>query len=1575
MDPNIYALVLDTLNRATSQDTEVLKPAEKKLQEWEIEPGFYSVLLDVLSNHSIDINVRWLAVMCFKNGVDRYWRRNAPNAITDDEKQKLRLGLLTTNILSEPVTQIATQQAVLISKIARFDCPTNWPNLVPDLIGALKAPQPLVQHRSLLIFHHLVKALASKRMIGDRRIFQELTNSVYAFILNLWHENTEVFLRNIQEGAATELITEHLEKALLCLRILRKLTVFGFKKAHESQDAVAFLNVVFDRAKTSLECRKLLKGRGIYPLELCEKFIIHLTKVALGVLSFHPFSYVPLIRPSLQFALYYCFTEQGMTLGYERFTIQCLNIVKGVLLCAEYKLPKGTEPVKEPLTLEAHQAKMEVLDPNTVCHMCRHLVSHYFVLSADDLALWDAEPESFATDEAGESWKYSLRTHNMDPNIYALVLDTLNRATSQDTEVLKPAEKKLQEWEIEPGFYSVLLDVLSNHSIDINVRWLAVMCFKNGVDRYWRRNAPNAITEDEKQKLRLGLLTTNILSEPVTQIATQQAVLISKIARFDCPTNWPNLVPDLIGALKAPQPLVQHRSLLIFHHLVKALASKRMIGDRRIFQELTNSVYAFILNLWHENTEVFLRNIQEGAATELITEHLEKALLCLRILRKLTVFGFKKAHESQDAVAFLNVVFDRAKTSLECRKLLKGRGIYPLELCEKFIIHLTKVALGVLSFHPFSYVPLIRPSLQFALYYCFTEQGMTLGYERFTIQCLNIVKGVLLCAEYKLPKGTEPVKEPLTLEAHQAKMEVLDPNTVCHMCRHLVSHYFVLSADDLALWDAEPESFATDEAGESWKYSLRMSQDGVLDPSTVCHMCRHLVSHYFVLSADDLALWDAEPESFVTDEAGESWKYSLRMSQDGVLDPSTVCHMCRHLVSHYFVLSADDLALWDAEPESFVTDEAGESWKYSLRPCTEALFMELFQFRNVLAPELVRLLASLQQQQISPDDLPAILKTDAIYNAVGLAAFDLYDDQQISPDDLPAILKTDAIYNAVGLAAFDLYDDLRITSSIVPVLAPQLVRLLASLQQQQISPDDLPAILKTDAIYNAVGLAAFDLYDDVDFDEWFTNVLSQELKIKDNNYRIIRRRVCQLIGQWCGVRASQSLRPAMYEALLEPLSRPDEDAAVKLAAAEALRSTIDDFNFDVKQFAPYAPHAIAALYELLVESEECDTKMHVLHVVSYIMERCGAHVARGGGTGALFAYLPQLWGHAASAHHNMLRAAALAAIHHLLKALGECSPTIRPWILSVVNESTKLSEPAHVYLLEDALELWLAILETSQVADPPLLQLADNLYPILEQSSEHLRIVVYIMQAYTLLCPEEFLLGPGGKCMALLDELLADMRTEGVITVLKMAEICISVTFPERNAFLGVKVIWPILIRVIHLLLDTNDLPMVLSVQLCLVSRVILLSSELFYKAIQEASVGLVEYDSDPAKVLARFLHVWTDKMNLVTQVERWKVVGLGLAALLTTQNPTVLQRFPAILLNLTEVLNDVMKTEDNGTYVDGLVAPPGSRPASPLEGRGGAARWGQAPPPDSPHELRRRRLAAAHPAHAIDLRAVTHHQ
>lgn len=36
-----------------------------------------------------------------------------------------------------------------------------------------------------------------------------------------------------------------------------------------------------------------------------------------------------------------------------------------------------------------------------------------------------------------------------------------------------------------------------------------------------------------------------------------------------------------------------------------------------------------------------------------------------------------------------------------------------------------------------------------------------------------------------------------------------------------------------------------------------------------------------------------------------------------------------------------------------------------------------------------------------------------------------------------------------------------------------------------VSPDDMQAILKKDAVYNAVGLCAFDMYDEVNMDHFF----------------------------------------------------------------------------------------------------------------------------------------------------------------------------------------------------------------------------------------------------------------------------------------------------------------------------------------------------------------------------------------------------------------------------------------------------------------------------------------------------------
>ncbi|GJQ74570.1 Ranbp11 [Trypoxylus dichotomus] len=898
----------------------------------------------------------------------------------------------------------------------------------------------------------------------------------------------------------------------------------------------------------------------------------------------------------------------------------------------------------------------------------------------------------------------------MDPvSTDQIVLDVLQRASSQNPEILKPAEAKLGEWETQPGFYTVLSNIISNHNVDIHVRWMAVLYFKNGIDKYWRKNAPNAISEDEKQSLKLSLISN--FSEPIQQIATQKAVLVSKIARSDCPKEWPELLPTLIQAIESSDSLIQHRGLLTLHNVIKALSSKRLAGDRRLFQEFTTNIYAFILNLWNNFTESFFRNFAQNVNVELQTVDLEKALLTLRILRKLTIHGFYRPHQNQDCMNFIKVVFERIRTSLECRKRLRIKGQYLFELTEKFIIHLTKILLAVLDSHPFTFVNFIQPTLELTVYYAFTLEGIEYVFERFVIQCFNLIKGILLSAEYKPAKVIELTKNPETVRAHQIKIGFFQPNTLAEICKKLVSHYFILTQDELDMWDNDPENFANDEAGESWKYSLR--------------------------------------------------------------------------------------------------------------PSMESVFVTLFhEYRDTLAPILLEMI--------------------------------------------------------------------RETNCMV-------------------SPDDMGGILRKDAVYNAVGLAAYDMYDEVDFDQWFLNTLIEELKIKHNNYRVIRRRVSSLIGNWTGIKLSLELRPALYECVTS-LLESDEDMAVRLTASTSLRHAIDDFEFNSEQFKPYLDRAFNLLFNLLKEAKECETKMHVLNVMTLIVERVGQTISPH--TGALMHYLPLLW--AESEDHNMLRVAIVATLVQLVRALGHVSAELNPFLIPVIQLGTDVNQSAIVYLLEDSLELWLTVLENSCSMIPQFMQLFDNMPALLETTSENLRLCLIICIAHMLLDPETVMRVHGRQIVEACDSLMSDMRPEGIIMLAKLVEM-----FIKAKPVLGCETTRPLLIRIFEAVYNGEELPMLTSVYLSVISRLLLSSHEVFRETL---TVLAQKYNKNEQTILSTMLSCWLMRMRNVSNMEQRKLLGLALSNLLTIQSELVLEKFGDILVNILETLNDITRCDDNGTMTDSLL-------------------------------------------------------
>ncbi|XP_051847139.1 importin-11 isoform X2 [Antechinus flavipes] len=925
-----------------------------------------------------------------------------------------------------------------------------------------------------------------------------------------------------------------------------------------------------------------------------------------------------------------------------------------------------------------------------------------------------------------------------------IVLHVLTQATSQDTSVLKPAEEQLKQWETQPGFYSVLLNIFTNHILDINVRWLAVLYFKNGIDRYWRRVAPHALSEEEKATLRAGLITN--FNEPVNQIATQIAVLIAKVARLDCPRHWPELIPTLIESVKVQDDLRQHRALLTFYHVTKTLASKRLAADRKLFYDLASGIYSFACSLWNHHMDTFLQHISTGDEAAILNS-LERTLLSLKVLRKLTVHGFVEPHKNMEVMGFLHGIFERLKQFLECSRSI-GTDNVCRDRLEKTIILFTKVLLDFLDQHPFSFTPLIQRSLEFAVSYVFTEVGEGVTFERFIVQCMNLIKMIVKNYAYKPSKNVED-SSPETLEAHKIKMSFFTYPTLTEICRRLVTHYFLLTEEELTMWEEDPEGFTVEETG-------------------------------------------------------------------------------------------------------------GDSWKYSLRPCTEVLFIDIFhEYNQTLTPILLEMVQTLQ-----------------------------------GPTNV----------------------------------------------------ENTNGILIKDAVYNAVGLAAYELFDSVDFDQWFKNQLLPELRVSHDRYKPLRRRVIWLIGQWVSVKFKSDLRPMLYEAICNLLQ--DQDLVVRIETATTLKLTVDDFEFRTDQFLPYLETMFTLLFQLLQQVTECDTKMHVLHVLSCVIERVNMQIRPY--VGCLVQYLPLLWKQ--SEEHNMLRCAILTTLIHLVQGLGADSKNLYPFLLPIIQLSTDVSQPPHVYLLEDGLELWLVTLENSPCLTPELLRIFQNMSPLLELSSENLRTCFKIINGYIFLSSTEFLQTYAvGLCQSFC-ELLKEITTEGQVQVLKVVENVLKV-----NPTLGPQMFQPILPYVFRGIIDGERYPVVMSAYLGIMGRVLLQNTSFFSSLLNQMAH---KYNQEMDQLLGNMIEMWVDRMDSITQPERRKLSALALLSLLPSDNGVIQDKFCGIINISVEGLHDVM-TEDpeTGTYRDCMLMSHFEEP-----------KVAEDEEPPTEQDKRKKMLALKDPVHTVSL-------
>jgi hypothetical protein len=303
-----------------------------------------------------------------------------------------------------------------------------------------------------------------------------------------------------------------------------------------------------------------------------------------------------------------------------------------------------------------------------------------------------------------------------------------------------------------------------------------------------------------------------------------------------------------------------------------------------------------------------------------------------------------------------------------------------------------------------------------------------------------------------------------------------------------------------------------------------------------------------------------------------------------------------------------------------------------------------------------------------------------------------------------------------------------------------LVTRLLQVFYQYASPSNTEIFLK-DSLYSAIGIAAACLEDKLDFNAFLRQTLAVEVHINQPHYNLLRRRIAIVLGQWVPVKPESLDRPTIYQIFTHLLSTTDKtnDMVVRVTAGRQLRLVLEPFEFKYSDFAPFAPPIFHGLMLLIQETELSETKMALLETVRVAVMKLEGHIEPY--SDAIISMLPPLW--AESGDENLIKQAILTMITAITTSLKEKSLKYHQLILPLIRDSVDPSSELAVYLLEDGIDLWTAILQQTPTTNPQpsaeLLGLATSLIPLAELGSDSFRSVLELLESYILLSPQTIL--------------------------------------------------------------------------------------------------------------------------------------------------------------------------------------------------------------------------------------------
>ncbi|KAK4039329.1 armadillo-type protein [Parachaetomium inaequale] len=453
-------------------------------------------------------------------------------------------------------------------------------------------------------------------------------------------------------------------------------------------------------------------------------------------------------------------------------------------------------------------------------------------------------------------------------------------ATSTDHAQRQSASQQLQTWESQPDYYTHLQTIYLDTSQDKQVRFLAIILLKNGIDKYWRHHtAKHAIKPENKQAIRSRLLQGS-LNEEDRALALHNALVTAKIVRIDYPNEWPDAFSTLIEMTKAANasnPLHLRGALLVLLRIVKELGTARLRKSQTALQAITPELVQLLGSIYTERTTYWQELWTKGHGDEATANFaVENSLTALKILRRLVTVGYEQPHADAMVCGFWSLSQSQFDQFLSGISQDSWIPVPYHDMVGKHLIQFTKLHIEMSELHPASFpvlpgsIPLVKAywNLVKGFSEVFDKSGgirQTSGeaaggnpkhegpiYEKLALKGLLLMRSCVAIAHHPVQtfKYRSPeVKELEKQAVHTLKVDLLTRDMLLDMLQVIIRKLFIFRKSDLEAWEEDPEGWESQERteGQAYEWAVRPCAERLL---------LDLLTHYKELGEPLLAYCD-----------------------------------------------------------------------------------------------------------------------------------------------------------------------------------------------------------------------------------------------------------------------------------------------------------------------------------------------------------------------------------------------------------------------------------------------------------------------------------------------------------------------------------------------------------------------------------------------------------------------------------------------------------------------------------------------------------------------------------------------